>query len=175
MTTAALVLAALSLILALGSHIRATRLREEIDYVRRTSRANADRSEEMLNALRAELTERIKSSRPAASASGPSWFSPRMTIADALKVHEGVKGVLATLHIGGCSSCSVSETETLEQAATGHRVDLDEMLDKLNALMSAGSKPAAPAAPADPLVEAAKALPPANGGRVMLAVGKLET
>jgi hybrid cluster-associated redox disulfide protein len=175
MTIAALVLAAISLLLALGAHIRATRLREEIDYVRRTSRANADRSEEMLNALRAELTEKIKSARPAASSSAPSWFSPRMTIADALKVHPGVKAVLATLHIGGCSSCSVSETETLEQAATGHRVDLDEMLDKMNALMTADAKPAVVAAPVDPLVEASKALPPANGGRVMLAVGKLET
>lgn len=167
-------------VLALGTiawlTLRVARLEDDLRHVHRTSRANADRAEELLEQLRKELLEKMANLKPAraASAAGPSWFSPRMTIGDALKQHPGVKDVLASMHIGGCSSCSASESETLEQAAAGHRVDLDEMLDKMNALMTSPAG-VAPAPAAEPSAEekarkAAAALPPANGGRVLLGI-----
>jgi len=57
----------------------------------------------------------------------------------------------------------VSAKETLEQAASGHGVDLKLMLSRLNALMQDREKSAA----------LADGLPPTEGGRVMLAVGSV--
>lgn len=173
MTAIAITASILALALALAAHVRATRLAGELDHVRRTSRANADRSEELVRALREEL----RSSTTAARKSTGNWFSPRMTIADALKLHEGVRGVLASMHIGGCSGCSASSTETLEQAAAGHGVELGEMLSRMNALMEGAGAPAAapPASTGGDLAAAAAALPPPNGGRVMLAVGRVDS
>lgn len=169
MTALALAAALAAIVLAMAAHVRATRLAGELDHVRRTSRANADRAEELVRALREEVRKAGSGGRR----SQGNWFSPRMTIADALKLHEGVRGVLAAMHIGGCSGCSASSTETLEEAAAGHGVDLGEMLDRMNALMEA-APPAAPAPAGGDLAAAAAALPPANGGRVMLAVGRLD-
>jgi len=172
MAIAAAAFSILALFLALGAHMRATRLREELDHVRRTSRANSDRAEELIRALRDEMKSKVSVGK----AQG-SWFSPRMTIADALKLHPGVKEVLASMKIGGCSGCSASSTETLEQASSGHGVDLAEMLEKMNALMDSAPAAMAPVvdAKAAELAAAAAALPPANGGRVMLAVARADS
>lgn len=152
-------------------HRRFAVLREDLRYVHRSFRAHQDQTEQVLRDLKEKLT-----APPPAAAPAGSWFTPYMTIQDALGVHPGVKDVLAGLHIGGCSSCSVSSRETLEQAAAGHGVDMREMLTRLNALMAADA-PAPPPPGATivetPLAAAEKALPPANGGRIMLAVGEV--
>lgn len=166
-----LALAALAYCLVL--HRRLAILKEDLRYVHRSFRAHQDQTEQALRDLKAQLAAAPK---PAAvNPATPSWFSPYMTIQDALNLHAGVKEVLAGLHIGGCSSCSVSSKETLEQAAAGHGVDLAEMLSRLNALMDGAPapEPAAPEPSPSPLAAAEKALPPPNGGRVMLAVGEV--
>lgn len=144
-------------------------LKEDLRYVHRSHRVAIDQLAEKCDAL---VMRGAKQPSPSnQSHGGGSWFSPYMTIQDALNLHPGVKDALAELHIGGCSSCSVSSRETLEQAAAGHRVDLEEMLTKLNALMD-GASPASTVEAPDELTSAEKHLPPANGGRIMLAVGK---
>lgn len=165
----ALVLAAGAIAWAALNHRRFAILREDLRYIHRTSRLEREKLEKKLAALEKQLAERPT----AAAADSPtgSWFTPYMTIQDALNVHPGIKEVLASLHIGGCSSCSVSSRETLEQAAAGHGVDLGEMLRRMNAVMDGETPPKeSPAAPPDPLAEAEKALPPANGGRIMLGI-----
>ncbi|MDX2175323.1 MAG: DUF1858 domain-containing protein [Candidatus Sumerlaeia bacterium] len=173
MTIAALAIAAAALLWALLLNVRLNRLADDYHHLRRTSRANADRAEVLIQQVRADLEARIAKGR--AATGKPSWFSPAMTINDALKLHPGVKEVLASLHIGGCSSCSASASETLEQAAKGHRVDLDEMLDKMNALMDAppAAVPTAAEAEREALERAGAQLPPPTGGRVLLGVGKV--
>ena len=167
-----ILLALVAIAYSLFLHRRTAILKEDLRYVHRSFRAHQDQTEQLLRDLKAQLAEARK---PAAAPATPSWFTPYMTIQDALNIHAGVKEVLAGLHIGGCSSCSSSAKETLEQAAAGHGVDLAEMLLRMNALMNDAPVPTPPTAePVEsPLASAEKALPPANGGRVMLAVGEV--
>jgi hybrid cluster-associated redox disulfide protein len=163
-------LIALMLILVSGYlHWRTSVLAEDLRHVHKSWRASIEQARGRIDALEVELRElRAKVAAPAVGSAG-SWFTPYMTIQDALGVHPGVKQVLAGLHIGGCSSCSVSATETLEQAAAGHGVDLTEMLARLNALMAQGPPESIPAR-----TTAADQLPATDGGRVVIASGKVE-
>ena len=142
-------------------HWRLRNLAVDLRYVHKAWRAGSESQGRVLEELRRELAEARAAT--AAPEPGGSWFTPYMTIQDALNVHPGVADVMKSLHIGGCSSCSVSAKETLEQAASGHGVDLKLMLSRLNALMQDREKSAA----------LADGLPPTEGGRVMLAVGSV--
>ncbi len=165
MTIAALLLAIAALAWGILTQRRVNHLREDIRYIHRTTRTALEDQEIALREFRAEATQKIDALRDSSAPAGkPSWFTPYMTIADALGVHPGVKGVLASLHIGGCAGCSSSSTETLEQAARGHGVDLNTMLERMNALMEAEN-----AAP-NLLAMAEKSLPLAVGGRVMVGM-----
>ena len=163
----ALAAACLAIAYAAWCHRRLQDLREDLRYVHRSHREMIAQLEAATRALKADLAERPT---PGHQAKG-RWFTPYMTIQDALNLHPGVKAVLAEFHIGGCASCSVSGKETLEQASQGHGVDLGALLERMNELMNEGPAPAAPAdsGMAD-LAAAERSLPPPAGGRVMLAV-----
>ena len=62
-------------------------------------------------------------------------FDPNMTVMDAMLVHPKVAEVFAAFHLGGCSSCGVSEVETVGQVCMGYGVDVDMLLDVLEDLM----------------------------------------
>lgn len=157
-------------------HRKLRAVHEDLRYVHRSHRIRLEKIEERCKEL-----EEHQPAPEVAMPDGPSWFSPRMTIQDALSQHPGVKDVLASMHIGGCSSCSVSSKETLAEAAQGHGVDLKEMLTKMNALMGDAPPPEDQTkGEEDGLTDeefaqkrAADSLPPANGGRVMLGIGKV--
>lgn len=185
MTIFVLIVAVISLSYALLNHRRIRVLREDLRQVNRLSRLRYEELDRLVREAREDAAAARKEASRAASggkgATKPSWFTPYMTIQDALNLHPGVKGVLAGMHIGGCSSCSVSSRETLEQAAAGHGVDLEEMLDKMNALMEdeppadlLGMLTRVPQSEEEArqreLDDAAKSLPPANGGRVFLGM-----
>lgn len=59
-----------------------------------------------------------------------------MMISEILKVDPGLAPVLmgAGMH---CLCCPASQSETLEQAAMVHSVDVDELINKLNAALEA--------------------------------------
>lgn len=182
MTLVLTLLALCALLYATLNHRRLTLLREDLRQVHRAARLRADETEKELRRLGAEV-ERLRK-QPAATPPSPSWFSPHMTIQDALNFHPGVKDVLASLHIGGCASCSVSARETLEQAAAGHGVDLTEMLTRMNALMEdaeppedirdllSGGRETEEQARERQLRAAESALPPPKAGRVMLGMAQ---
>ncbi|MCC5877297.1 MAG: DUF1858 domain-containing protein [Candidatus Sumerlaeia bacterium] len=183
MTYFVLLVALAALLHAYVNHRRIRVLREDLRQVHRMTRARLEDMDRTVREAREEAAaakrEVSKSNRK--STGKGSWFTPYMTIQDALNLHPGVKGVLASMHIGGCSSCSVSSRETLEQAAAGHGVSLDEMLEKMNALMDdepqadlLGMLAATPKTPEEArereLQRAADDLPPANGGRIVLGM-----
>jgi hybrid cluster-associated redox disulfide protein len=62
-------------------------------------------------------------------------FDPNMTIIDAMNVHPKVAEVFAAFHLGGCSSCGISEVETVGQVCMAYGVDVDLLLDVLEELM----------------------------------------
>lgn len=63
-------------------------------------------------------------------------FDPDMTVLEAMSVHEQVSEVFAAFHLGGCSSCGISEVETVGQVCMAYGVDIDILLDVLDDLMA---------------------------------------
>ena len=64
-------------------------------------------------------------------------FDKDMTVEQAFKTHAGARRVFARFHLGGCSHCAISETESLEQVSEGYGIplamiiaDLEELFDQ---------------------------------------------
>ena len=66
-------------------------------------------------------------------------FSKDMTVENAFKTHAGARRVFAKFHLGGCSNCAISETETIEQVSEGYGIPLPMLMDELDKLFAAGS------------------------------------
>ncbi|HWZ90579.1 MAG TPA: hypothetical protein VNW92_17085 [Polyangiaceae bacterium] len=63
-------------------------------------------------------------------------FSKDMTVEQAFKVHAGARRVFAKFHLGGCSNCAISETETVEQVSEGYGIPLPMLMDELEKLFT---------------------------------------
>lgn len=65
-------------------------------------------------------------------------FTKDMTVQDAFKTHAGARRVFAKFHLGGCSHCAISETETIEQVSEGYGIPLSMLMDELEKLYLSG-------------------------------------
>ncbi len=65
-------------------------------------------------------------------------FSKDMTVQDAFKTHAGAKRVFAKFHLGGCSHCAISESETIEQVSEGYGIPLPMLMEELDKLFLTG-------------------------------------
>ena len=66
-------------------------------------------------------------------------FSKDLTVENAFKTHAGARRVFAKFHLGGCSNCAISETETIEQVSEGYGIPLAMLMDELEKLFDSGS------------------------------------
>ncbi len=66
-------------------------------------------------------------------------FNKDMTVQDAFKTHAGARRVFAKFHLGGCSNCAISETETIEQVSEGYGIPLPMLMDELDKLFETGA------------------------------------
>jgi len=57
-----------------------------------------------------------------------------MTVDQAFSVHAGARRVFAKFHLGGCSHCSISEHETIEQVSEGYGIPLAMLMSELEKL-----------------------------------------
>ncbi|MBE7438899.1 MAG: disulfide oxidoreductase [Spirochaetales bacterium] len=64
-----------------------------------------------------------------------SRFESTMTVAEAMQLHADAGMVFSSYHLGGCSHCSISELETIEQVCQGYGVPVEQLLDSLNNLL----------------------------------------
>ncbi len=71
-------------------------------------------------------------------------FHADMTVGEAIQVDPRVREVLAAFHLGGCSSCGISEVETIRQVTMGYGVDTEMLVGALNDLDPATTPPAFP-------------------------------
>jgi HAMP domain-containing protein len=71
------------------------------------------------------------------SADGGPMFTAEMTVGEATGLDPRVSDVLGAFHIGGCSSCAVSDTDTLAYAAAGNGQEVEKLLSALNQLNTA--------------------------------------
>ncbi len=62
-------------------------------------------------------------------------FNKDMTVGEALRLHADAGAVFMSYHLGGCSHCSISEHETIEQICFGYGIPVDELLGTLNSLV----------------------------------------
>jgi hybrid cluster-associated redox disulfide protein len=65
-----------------------------------------------------------------------TYFSKDMTVEQAFKTHAGARRVFAKFHLGGCSHCSISETETIEQVSEGYGIPLPMLMEELEKLFT---------------------------------------
>jgi len=68
-----------------------------------------------------------------------AYFTKDMTVEQAFKAHAGARRVFAKFHLGGCSNCSISETETVEQVSEGYGIPLTLLMEELEKLFSSPS------------------------------------
>ena len=61
-------------------------------------------------------------------------FDKNLTVEQAFKTHAGARRVFARFHLGGCSNCAISETETIEQVSEGYGIPLNVLMDDLEKL-----------------------------------------
>ena len=61
-------------------------------------------------------------------------FHGKMTVHEAWARHPGVREVFTRHHLPHCDRCPVGEDERLEEAAFGYSMDLNRLLEELNAL-----------------------------------------
>lgn len=67
---------------------------------------------------------------------GEIKLSPEMRISDILAVHPRMKEVLAGVHLGGCSSCATSESETLAAGAASYGLDIQLILGEIDRFLA---------------------------------------
>lgn len=136
MTTVALAVALVALLIAFFALRRAGSLQERLDRadnalyeLRSALKETNAQLDEKLNDLRLSLRRQA----------GEVIFRPEMTIAEAMQVHPRVSEVLASFHLGGCSHCAVSEVDTLEGACQSYGIDQNALMAALNSLASGGA------------------------------------
>ena len=66
--------------------------------------------------------------------SSVAHFSKDQTVEQAFKTHAGARRVFARFHLGGCSNCAISETETIEQVSEGYGIPLNLLMNDLEKL-----------------------------------------
>lgn len=87
--------------------------------------------------------EDLRNSMQRRSSNGISKrFHADMTVAEVLGHHPEAGAVMASFHLGGCSSCSISEHHILGPAAESYGVNIDSLLAALNNLLDGGTVPA---------------------------------
>ncbi len=64
-------------------------------------------------------------------------FDKTLTVEQAFKTHAGARRVFARFHLGGCSNCAISETETIEQVSEGYGIPLPMLMEELEKLFDA--------------------------------------
>jgi len=104
----------------------------------RAARRDADLVEGELERTRGELTARLgRVALDAKRANGSLAIRESTTIRETHRINPDAKRILAAFHIGGCSSCTVSDDETLLHAALGSGADVEALLASLNGLAPA--------------------------------------
>jgi hybrid cluster-associated redox disulfide protein len=66
-------------------------------------------------------------------------FNKDMTVEQAFRTHAGARRVFAKFHLGGCSHCSISEHETIEQVSEGYGIPLPMLMSELENLFQHGA------------------------------------
>lgn len=134
------ILSWLALIIGISALGYSWRLQQEMTRATRRldryNRALFDANDEIRH-LREELADAVAQLRVERlhQGIGSLAYTPQMTVREALLVHPQTEQILASFHLGGCSSCAVEPDETLAQICREQGRDLAELLQNLNLLL----------------------------------------
>jgi hybrid cluster-associated redox disulfide protein len=136
MTTIALIVAILALAVAFLAFRRVSSLQDRLDSAASQLlelRSSLQNTNEEVSQKLAEVKLGMRQQ------AGEAIFTPKMTIAEAMEVHPRVVEVLASFHLGGCSSCAVSDVDTIEGACQSYGIDQNALMSALNSVVTGGS------------------------------------
>jgi hybrid cluster-associated redox disulfide protein len=89
-----------------------------------------------LSAAREKLEAQLQNIHvDAMKESGTLAFLPNMTIAEAMALHPGVGEILTKFSLNGCSSCAISDVDTLEGACRSYGIDQRALMTALSHLL----------------------------------------
>ena len=132
MTIASLIIAIISLGVAYLALHKGNALEQRLS----TAEKDLSLVKAELGAAKARLEARTdEANLDARRQSGALKFLPSMTIAEAMQVHPGVADVLANYKLSGCSSCAISDVDTLEGACRSYGVDETALMSALAKLV----------------------------------------
>ena len=94
-----------------------------------------DGDEDNNNGHEHAAAEKVKASGEGNGNANGTYFHADMTVEEAMAVHPQVSEVFAAFHLGGCSSCGISEVETVGQVCMGYGIDVDVLMEVLEGLM----------------------------------------
>jgi hypothetical protein len=66
-------------------------------------------------------------------------FRTDLTVEQAFRLHAGARRVFAKFHLGGCSNCAISETETIAEVSAGYGIPLALLMGELESLFNNAS------------------------------------
>lgn len=122
----------LFILLSLVNWRRCARLKGEIERLERGTddlRAFINVSHER---MKNEILSRVQM-ETRQQGSGPG-FHRDMSVGEAMNLHPQAVAVMAGFHLGGCSSCSISDNHILGDAARDYGINIDNLLTALNGL-----------------------------------------
>ena len=126
-----IVISVVALIVAFLAKIKTGDLDERLLDISSTSYRTIDKLEGEIE----ELQKTVKSLQfQQIKEKGGSVFTKDMMISKAVIMHPEAQTVFASFHLGGCSSCAVSDEESIEEGAKAHGVELSKLLEALNKL-----------------------------------------
>ncbi len=132
MITVAVVIAAVALIVAYlamrqagAVDRRLTEISSSLAELRSALTESRAKADEKVSGLRLEMRRRA----------GELAFAPEMTIKEAMEVHPAVSDVLASFHLGGCSTCAVSDVDTIQGACQTYGISQAELMTALSRLI----------------------------------------
>lgn len=141
--TALVALSTISLIIAVLSLYRTVRLKKELELLQDEASSIRKHIGLSIERLKKDLTQSLAAEMRRQS--GEGYFHKDMTIGEALRLHPLAQAVMASFHLGGCSSCDIREDHILGDAARDYGIDLNALLDALNGLFDGTTK--APTSP----------------------------
>ncbi len=105
---------------------RLAQANSRIYHLRRDIEEKAEEAEKQRMFLKFELLK-LK---------GDLKITPEMRVGEVVAAHPQAQAVLAGFHIGGCSSCSVDDRQTLGEAVAVNGRDIEPVLAALNTLVA---------------------------------------
>lgn len=130
-----------ALLIALFALFLTWNMRQDLDRATRRldryNRALFDANEE-IRALQDRLAQEAADLKAAiARSDGTIRFDSQMTVREVAALHPQGREVLAAFHLGGCSSCAIDDDDTLAQISRTSGLDVEVLVDRLNALLPA--------------------------------------